>query len=196
MDKGQVRQRKKKDKGKAKSQSQPETKAKKDDPKAEEEEDEKTLSQVFFEHPLVVVTPWVLTPYLLYLAYFYVRLQNPEILLPFGIQLRPALAINEVRQALIVGSMSSGTVQVANDLNAHFGLEIGHESSDSQSEFVRDGTVSWFHVIRYLEPPKENADAIDAYKNLCLGFTPLMGFHPAMYRRNAGCSQRVKWDAC
>lgn len=201
MEKGNLKNRKKNKSEKEKKQPEDrkKTTTKKDDATnsiSDEEDAEKTLSQVFFEHPLVVVAKWVLTPYFLYVAYMYLRLERPDLLTPLGIHLRPAVAISETRQVLIVGSMSSGTVQVASDLSAHFKLEIGHESSDSQSEFVRDGTVSWIHVLRYLEPPAKQTDATTAYLNLCERFTPKMGFHPAMYRPSTKCSQRVQWDKC
>ncbi|GAX23153.1 hypothetical protein FisN_33Lu049 [Fistulifera solaris] len=152
--------------------------------------DEKTLSQIFWGHPLIVVLPYVMIPYLLYHAYHYVLLQRPELLSPFA-TLRPALAITEPRQVLIVGTMSSGTTQVAHELSTHFGLEVQHEVSDSTSYFCRDGTVSWFHGIRFLSPPA----SIERMAPLCVNFTQNMGFHPRMYAAQS-CSSWQTWSAC
>jgi hypothetical protein len=151
---------------------------------------EKTLSQIFWGHPLIVVLPYVMFPYLLYHAYHYVLLQRPELLSPF-VTLRPALAITEPRQVLIVGTMSSGTTQVAHELSTHFGLEVQHEVSDSTSYFCRDGTVSWFHGIRFLPPPS----SIERMAPLCVNFTNNMGFHPRMYAAQS-CSSWQTWSAC
>ena len=69
-----------------------------------------------------------------------------------SVRFRPAVKMNETRQVLILGSLSSGMSQTATDLNSHFeGLEIGHQDTDTTQSFVRDGTVSWFHGIRYLD---------------------------------------------
>jgi hypothetical protein len=152
--------------------------------------DEKTLSQIFWGHPLIVVLPYVMVPYLIYHAYHYVLLQRPELVSPF-IGLRPALAITDPRQVLIVGTMSSGTTQVAYELSTHFGLEVQHEVSDSTSFFCRDGTVSWFHGIRFLPPPS----SIEQMAPLCVNFTHNMGFHPRMYAAQS-CSSWQTWSAC
>ncbi|CAB9522208.1 expressed unknown protein [Seminavis robusta] len=162
-----------------------------------DDSNDKSPIQVFLEHPLVVVLPWFAIPYLLYNAYFFLQLQRPDFLEPFGISLRPPVGVEDPRQVLIVGSMSSGTMQVQHDLTTLLQLEIGHESSNSQTEFVRDGTVSWIHVMRYLEPPKSKEGQITAHENLCQQLTPQMGFHPAMYRPSQlGCSTRQTWNSC
>ena len=69
------------------------------------------------------------------------------------VQPRPAVHLTDPRQVLIVGTISSGTSQVANDLKNKLGLEIGHENAVASWSFVRDGTVSWFHGIRYIPRP-------------------------------------------
>ncbi len=97
----------------------------------------------------------IAVPYILHVAYLFVYLQRPEwlphIFTP-KIQ-RPSFKVADARQALIVGTMSSGTTQMAHDLSSKLGLEIGHENSETKWSFVRDGTVSWFHGIRFLPRP-------------------------------------------
>lgn len=153
-------------------------------------DNETTLSQIFWEHPLIVVLPYVLIPYFIYNAYHYVVLQRPELLSPF-VSLRPALKVTEPRQALIVGTMSSGTTQVAHELYSHLGLEVQHEVSDSTTYFCRDGTVSWFHGIRFLPHPP----TMPQMAKLCVNFTNNMGFHPRMYAAQS-CSSWTTWSSC
>ncbi|XRB10444.1 hypothetical protein RI054_01g02570 [Pseudoscourfieldia marina] len=62
---------------------------------------------------------------------------------------RPALRLDETRALLVVGTMGSGTTQMAHKLT-QLGLEVGHEDSDSREVLVRDGTVSWAHGMRFL----------------------------------------------
>ena len=65
------------------------------------------------DHPLVKVSKYIFLPYALYLSYFYLQLQHPEYLSKATggiIQLRPAVGISDLRQLLIVGTPSSGTV--------------------------------------------------------------------------------------
>lgn len=156
------------------------------------QQDERTLSQIFWEHPLIVVLPFVLIPYLLYNAYLYVVLQRPELASPLY-SLRPALKVSEPRQVLIVGTMSSGTTQVAHELHSNFALEVQHEVSDSTTYFCRDGTVSWFHGIRFLPPPEE--EPVLRMAKLCVNFTNNMGFHPRMYAAQP-CSSWKPWSSC
>lgn len=88
-------------------------------------------------------------PYALYLVYLYLHLQS-------GL-LRPVVADAGIRQVLIVGSQSSGTSQLAAGLQ-ELGLEVEHEHSDARWAFCRDGTVSWFHGIRFLpDAPQEES---------------------------------------
>lgn len=160
-------------------------------------EDEKTAAQIFLEHPLIVALPWVIVLYLLYRSYYYFQLQRPDLLELLGIHLRPAVDIDQPRQVLILGSMSNGALQVQQGLTNHLQLEIGHETSDTQSEFVRDGTISWIRVLRYLEPPTTKEAQVKAMANLCASFTPQIGFHPSMYGPSKlNCSQRNTWDQC
>jgi hypothetical protein len=169
--------------------------------------DPETLWQTFYRHPVVRITVGVVVPYAIYIAYLYVRLQKPELLSLWS--LRPAVGVPDARQLLIMGSMSSGTTQVAAELSRLLDLEVGHEQADTAWNFVRDGTVSHFHITRYL--PLENTTAslltrVNLAVQLC-GDTNTsaahykslenMGFHPFMYQAST-CSyrQRGMGDNC
>ena len=161
-------------------------------------EEEETAWQTVKNHPLVMVLPIVLIPYALYLSYLYLQLQRPDIVetATFGLlpSLRPAVTSTEKRQVLIVGTMSSGTVQVAHDLSQQLQLEVGHEVVDATWNFCRDGTVSWFHGIRFLQP-LDTKDLVTKWSLLCgNNYTENMGFHPNMY--TSSCSSREKWSKC
>ena len=118
--------------------------------------DDMTLWQVFNQHPLIQVGKFIAIPYLLYLAYYYLQLQHPDYLSKATagiISLRPAVDVSDTRQLLIIASPSSGTAQIKAELEQKLRLEIGHETTDTAWHFVRDGTVSWFHGIRFLTEP-------------------------------------------
>ena len=105
---------------------------------------------------IVLLTFVIMLPYALYNGYLFVFLQRPEwlaMVAPSKWILRPSFSVSDARQVLIVGTQSSGTTQVADDLANKLGLEIGHENSETKWSFVRDGTVSWFHGIRFLQRP-------------------------------------------
>eukprot|EP00978_Attheya_sp_CCMP212_P006041 scaffold13575_cov56-Attheya_sp.AAC.1 len=70
--------------------------------------------------------------------------------------LRPAVSMADERQVLIVGTMSSGTTQITHELHDILNLEVGHEDSDTNWKFVRDGSVSWFHGIRFFPAVSEH----------------------------------------
>ena len=165
--------------------------------------------------PMFLITIVVLLPYGLYNAYLSLFLQHPEIIsfTTMGIvQPRPAVHLTDPRQVLIIGTISSGTSQVADDLKKKLGLEIGHENAEASWSFVRDGTVSWFHGIRYIRRPGIDNDVNNEFLNdgnmlegkplfqsvvdhLCKELRPTMGFHPFMFR-DGKCSLRQKWDDC
>ena len=131
-------------------------------------------------------------------------LQRPESLTSWmpsflGIKWRDPVSHTDERQLLIVGTMSSGTRQVTASLQETMGLEVGHEMSDAQSQYVRDGTVSWILGIRFLfdsssssSPPNNNKDVI---QQLCQQATYAVGFHPRMYRGGV-CSEQQQWSTC
>lgn len=131
---------------------------------------------------LALITLVIGLPYALYCLYIFVHLGSGLLRHPIG--------VTDARQLLIVGSQSSGTTQMAAALSK-LGLEVAHEASDTTSQFARDGTVSWFHGIRFLqgEAPASSLDL------LCMRSYRNMGFHPAAFR-HTGCSIRVEWDAC
>lgn len=122
--------------------------------KDDDDDDERTTKQIILRHPLF----WLLVlggiPYSLHLGRRFVLLRHPN-WIPF-LQLRPAVSSsttdNNTRQVLVVGSIASGTSQVSHELSAALNLEVGHESSDAEWSFVRDGSVSWLHGIRFLDP--------------------------------------------
>mmetsp|Transcript_2191 Transcript_2191/g.3783 ORF Transcript_2191/g.3783 Transcript_2191/m.3783 type:complete len:428 (+) Transcript_2191:29-1312(+) len=161
-------------------------------------------------HKWIVITAVILMPYALYNGYLYLFLQHPELISFLCPSIRPAVKLNDTRQLLIVGTISSGTSQVARDLKNNLGLEIGHENAEASWSFVRDGTVSWFHGIRYIRRPgidvnvKINGKTNNAggeiiflsqVKDLCRELQPQMGFHPFMFRDGI-CSLRQSWGDC
>jgi len=165
--------------------------------------DDMTFTEVLGRHPLVRVSKYILIPYVLYLSYYYFQLQHPEVvsLATLGlVRLRPAIYNSaSPRQVLIVSTPGSGTVQMASSMKKQLGLEIEHESTDAAWSFARDGSISWFHGIRFLAPTdqKEKFDSIHAICNAPQSTHENMGFHPAMYgppRNN--CSYRAKWNEC
>ena len=170
--------------------------------------EQEPLYVTFMYHPIVIITAFITIPYGIYVSYFYLLLQRPDILSTLSlntVNLRPAVGVNDERQLLIVGSMSTGTSQVTIELNNKLGIEMAHESSDSQWNYARDGTVSWFHGIRFMDPPKSKQDKLQAIADICIssfddsnGSHPAnMGFHPGMYRPPThGCSYRKRWDSC
>mmetsp|Transcript_9017 Transcript_9017/g.10421 ORF Transcript_9017/g.10421 Transcript_9017/m.10421 type:complete len:452 (+) Transcript_9017:164-1519(+) len=89
-------------------------------------------------------------PAFLYYCRLYLILQKPHWISQNTQKLRPKVSMEHERQVLIVGTMSSGTSQIATELSKAFGLEVGHETTDSLWEFTRDGTVSWFHGTRFI----------------------------------------------
>jgi len=97
------------------------------------------------------------------------------IAIPFGLNLfwrrmilqtnmsgRPPVSRSDERQVLILGSMmsfgghsknskNSYENNMATNLQRDLGLEIGYEDSDSSWNFVRDGSASWIHGVRYFD---------------------------------------------
>ena len=137
---------------------------------------------------LAIITVAVATPYALYLFYLWLVLQSGV----FGPE--STVALGDARQLLVVGTQSSGTTQMSASLRA-IGMEVAHESSETQWEFARDGTISWFHGIRFL--PRSSSSLRESVGYICRGPIRNVGFHPSLYRTpRRGCSYRVLWDEC
>lgn len=201
----QRRNAKKKETKKAtKKEAEKKTATKKEDVHANSsfstEQQEETLWQTFTNHPLVIVAPFVLLPYLMYTCIYYIRLQNPELLstLTFGLlSLRPAVGLYDTRQVLILGTMGAGTQQVAQALHKVLNLEISHEASNTEDFFARDGTVSNWMAIRYAS--KKVGEARTGFlSDLCLNRTDKGSanvFYPKYYQPTQ-CSRFAAWSAC
>ena len=166
--------------------------------------DDMTTWEIFTQHPLIYVGKFIIIPYILYLSYYFIPLQHPEYItkLSLGlINLRPVVHGSDTpRQVLILASQSSGTVQMTEELN-NLGIEIGHETVDAAWSFVRDGTISWFHGIRFLTEPNTKEEMLTSITGICnddfLNNMFNMGFHPAEYGPPRGkCSYRSKWNTC
>ena len=201
-----IRQRPNAKKSKKKADKAKEDKDKPGDnktPTSDANEEEPTLYQTFIGHwslPFYVITLVVMIPYFLHNAFLYLTLQRPDLLAQYSqglIRLRPPVAVTDERPVLIVGTISGGTSQVAHDLKKLVDLEVCHESSETTRHFCRDGTVSWFHGLRFL--PRENSETsqhVESLAKICTNFTKNMGFHPRMYRDTSGCSLRNEWSKC
>jgi hypothetical protein len=98
--------------------------------KATPAKDPETLWQTFQSHPLVNVAPYILIPYFLYKIMLMIVLRQPQIFTGL-IELRPAVAMNETRQVLVLGAIGSGTRQVAEGLSKVMKLEIALEGTNS-----------------------------------------------------------------
>ncbi|KAL3799753.1 hypothetical protein HJC23_010403 [Cyclotella cryptica] len=194
--------RNKQEKAAAKSDSKPT--ASTNNVKQPKNRDDMTMWEIFTSHPLIYVGKFILLPYIFYLAYYFIPLQHPEYVSKATaglINLRPAIhGTTTPRQLLILASQSSGTVQMTKELKEKLHLEIGHETVDAAWNYVRDGTISWFHGIRFLTQPTTKEGMLQSITGICNDdFLNVfnMGFHPAEYgppKRN--CSYRTKWDAC
>jgi len=100
---------------------------------------------------------------------------------------------------LVMGSISSGTVQTTADLYEKLGIEVGHDVQDTSNYFTRDGTVSLFHGWRFLEPPTDETQQVEALKLMCQNGTTHrnnMGFHPQAFKANQDCNSRDLWSSC
>jgi hypothetical protein len=159
-----VKQRKKKPASVSKDDWDGDDRNKKTTPspyKEREQKEEEKPWDVIRTHPAFLVLVFLVIPYSLSILWTQIVLQHPEIANQYlNMQLRPAVGMHDPRQLLIVGSMSSGTSQVTKDLVEHLHIEVGHEISDTTWNYVRDGTVSWFHGIRYLSPERRNLTQI------------------------------------
>lgn len=106
--------------------------------------------------------------------------------------LRPPLRDDEPRQLLVVGTQSSGTAGMASSLQ-QLRLEVEHESSNSAETACRDGTVSWFHGIRFFAREAASAESVRA---LCRSPGSRTGFDPRIFRNARSCSAEWFWGDC
>ena len=167
------------------------------------EDGEQTLWQTFTSHwslPFYGITIAVMAPYFIYTYYLYLRLERPDLVAQYTaglVRWRPAVTLTTARPVLIVGTISGATTQVAHDLQYLMDLELCHENSETTRHFCRDGTVSWFHGLRFLNRTTDTVQHYQSLAQLCTNFTPSMGFHPRMFRDTSNCSIRTKqWGKC
>ena len=163
----------------------------KEEDAVEGEETKGFLRQLIYDFPLISASLTVVIPYGLYLLYFYILLQKPDILSPL-LELRPAINSTTERQVLLVGTMGAGTTQVAHELSHKLQLEVGHEVSDASWYFCRDGTVSWFHGVRFM-------DSMIQPLNLCTKeLVKGMGYHPKFFSSDTNCTlyKDKDWSPC
>jgi hypothetical protein len=147
--------------------------------------------------PFYAITLAIALPIVLKGLYLYLFLERPDMVAQYtGLQLRPAVRLTESRPLLVVGTMSGGTTQVAHELQKTLGLEVCHENSETTQYFCRDGTVSWFHGLRFLQKSTNSSQHVQSLGLMCTNFTPSMGFHPHMYRATSECSTRQQWSSC
>eukprot|EP00873_Tetraselmis_striata_P002390 jgi/Tetstr1/422654/TSEL_013459.t1 len=153
-----------------------------------------------------LLTAAVVLPRAAHLCYYHAHLHA-------GWQ-RPPVALAEERPLLIVGTMcarppslwsalppwslllslalASGTKQMSVELGK-LGLEVGHETSDTGSQFCRDGTVSWTHGLRFLPRAAARPELAAA---VCAA-PRFHAFHPTMFRPSAACSYHwTFWSRC
>lgn len=169
-----------------------------DEPEEEDSSKPLTLKGIMKQFPFTWITILIFIPKLVRDFYCYAVLQEPGWLAmgTFGLlSLRPAVGVTDPRQVLILGSISSGTTQVTYDMKQNLKLEIGHEIVESSKAFVRDGTVSWFHAIRYLPKPQDEDIMDESLRLFCQKLTKNMGFHPAAFRKST-CGDPSVWSPC
>jgi hypothetical protein len=182
---------------------------------ANEKDSDPTLASVFFGHPLIRVGRFILIPYLLFNALNCVALQHPEWvgLATFGIlKLRPSLSPFDERQVLIVGASVADNRLVASKLSDILKLEVAHETFDSLHNYCRDGSTSWYQLMRFLpyaassHDKKTNVNAtlvgrrkVEAFQELCIQrSSPLVSqvLDPRKYAASTECSSREVWSSC
>jgi len=135
---------------------------------------------------------------------YVVRLRQPELVTTATlgmISLRPFQANEDPRQVLILGPEIPENRFVSVGMASPLQLEIVHEAFDTQNYFCRDGTVSWYQMMRFAEPLTEkspNREVIfDAWKELCItrNHSVIELFHPREYR-SSECRSYDKWSKC
>ena len=165
-------------------------KEKEEEEEEEEEEEDAGVVDMTTLKIYGIITAVVVLPYCLYLVYLWLHLQSGWL---FG---QVVVKDTDARQVLIVGTQSSGTTEMTRNLQ-QIGLEVAHETSETTWDFARDGTVSWFHGIRFLKRPRQTEVLRESVAQICREAIRNVGFHPSIYRvPRRGCSYRVLWDDC
>ncbi|CAM9242436.1 unnamed protein product, partial [Hapterophycus canaliculatus] len=140
----------------------------------------KKLLLFFTAHPFLTITLAIGLPKALPCCMRWLRLRS-------GL-MGPVMQVREEKQVLIVGSLGSGTLQMARALTA-LGVEVGHDTSDSSNERCRDGTASWAHGIRFLS-------GIPDLSRLC-GAPRQQAYSSTMFQPSSECSYMFRsWDQC
>jgi hypothetical protein len=160
---------------------------------------DQTLWEVFKSHPFVIVAPYVLIPAALYYLYLYVTLKRPDLASAAtlgAVSLRPAVRTEDPRQVLILGSLGSGAVQVAEALRDIMKLEVYHEVADATSFFTRDGTASSLLAWRYSDD-LSGGRLSHVLDDLCLNRTKdTQLFKPSMLQPTTCFSLLGGWSKC
>eukprot|EP00512_Aurantiochytrium_limacinum_P013417 CAMPEP_0171568922 /NCGR_PEP_ID=MMETSP0961-20121227/2050_1 /TAXON_ID=87120 /ORGANISM="Aurantiochytrium limacinum, Strain ATCCMYA-1381" /LENGTH=407 /DNA_ID=CAMNT_0012123139 /DNA_START=15 /DNA_END=1238 /DNA_ORIENTATION=- len=133
----------------------------------------------------VIICVVVVGPYAIYSAYMWIMLSSGLV--------RPVVRLEDPRQMLVIGTQSSGTMHTAESLN-DLGIEVAHETADSENHFARDGTVGWAQGIWFLSNKSER----DSRLNIAALCTkPLLRImHSTQFEPSSECSYRVQWDQC
>ena len=165
---------------------------------------EDSLWDEFFGHPLIVLLVVVLVPFTAYRAFYFLELQRPDIFesLTLGLlSIRPSVRLDDRRQVLLLAPMSSLPKQLEAGMRDLLGLEFTSETTNTQSFFSRDGTVSSWLAVQYLDPLPNARDTAKVVSRLCLNRTNGLTetFHPRYYRPS-NCTlwspKRCAWDEC
>lgn len=168
------------------------------------QDNDETLKETFLRHPLVRVAPFVLLPYVIYHLIYFLRLKHPE-WISYGtlglVHLRPATEQGAPRQVLILGPEFPENRFVAGGMASTLKLEIVHEAFDTHHYFCRDGSVSWFQLMRFVEPVMLQSTGRDAafaaWKQLCVdrNHSVIELFHPKEYD-SSSCRSYEDWSKC
>jgi hypothetical protein len=165
---------------------------------------DETLKETFFKHHLVRVAPYVVIPYIIYQLIYFLTLRHPEYVSSGTLGLinqRPALKPHDVRQVLILGPEFPENRYVTAGMVSPLKLEIVYEAFDAYNYFCRDGSVSWYQLMRFMDPvvvqSQENNSTLAAWKELCMDRNHAMIklFHPKEYGMTS-CSSYEKWSKC
>ncbi|KAL3806401.1 hypothetical protein ACHAXA_000687 [Cyclostephanos tholiformis] len=168
--------------------------------------DDMTMIEVLTDHPLIRYGKFVFVPTALYYCYLYVRLRRPEYAsyATFGlVNLRPAMrGYDTPRQFLVVSSPMSMTHLTSGALRDVLRLEVGHETTtDASWAFVRDGSTSWMHGIRYMNRPNnDDGELVRSVSRICNAerdaHIHMGNFHPRFFGPSRLNCKGDGWDTC